>query len=326
MGLDNGEFADPSSISEALKCPICFDVFDEPVFNASGCQHSFCKSCVLPALRRQPTCPTCRGRMPIGSLRKHLMLTALLDELMVLCPHGCGWTGRRDARSHHVESCAVARLESAQQEICSLKRSLAERDDQSQQEICRLKRLLASREAQIDGIKVLRAKRVLAEEAAQQQERKREKLYDDYVDILDKWAEIHGDVPIFVKLINGRTVTFRINPADQVAGIKRRVLSMMNIPPGLTDAFYLTLNGKPLDEDAFAHQCRVMRESTLRLQVRQHAGSLQKGQACTKQPSVRSASLGQRRQGGRGPPANLALLTALASGQLLHDDELDNDY
>lgn len=121
MGLPDSEFVDAAAISDVLKCPVCFDVFDDPVFCSTDddCQHAFCRGCIVQHLQGSEQCPTCRAEMQFDDLKSHLLLRNLLDELPVLCPHRCGWTGRRDARNAHRDECPVLKLERAEAEIAA---------------------------------------------------------------------------------------------------------------------------------------------------------------------------------------------------------------
>ncbi|KAJ3044809.1 hypothetical protein HDV00_000686 [Rhizophlyctis rosea] len=56
--------------ADALQCPICFEVFTDPV-TFDTCGHSLCLECLNQMLEAAPNsnCPTCRSRI-IGALRK----------------------------------------------------------------------------------------------------------------------------------------------------------------------------------------------------------------------------------------------------------------
>lgn len=61
-------------------------------------------------------------------LQPHLVMRSLLDELLVRCRAGCGWTGRQDARAAHLLACPVKRLEAANVQLAERDAWLAERD------------------------------------------------------------------------------------------------------------------------------------------------------------------------------------------------------
>mmetsp|Transcript_7429 Transcript_7429/g.13188 ORF Transcript_7429/g.13188 Transcript_7429/m.13188 type:complete len:259 (-) Transcript_7429:56-832(-) len=149
MGLGEDLLVNPSSISETLRCPVCFEVFEDPVFcGGRPCQHVFCRLCVerallTPQVDKTDTsdyheghessegvdlghghCPSCRAEMHLHDLQPHQVVRSLLDELQVRCPRACGWTGRRDALGTHEspghEQCPLLRLEAANAEIAFL--------------------------------------------------------------------------------------------------------------------------------------------------------------------------------------------------------------
>eukprot|EP00439_Symbiodinium_sp_Y106_P074059 s1098_g14.t1 len=107
MGLADDELVHPASVSPILRCPICTDVFAQPV--ACGtCQQVFCRHCIEKALAMSEAsqCPTCRT--PMGKkLQPSLVVSSLLNELHVRCMNvGCYWTGRYDERHAHDARCS----------------------------------------------------------------------------------------------------------------------------------------------------------------------------------------------------------------------------
>mmetsp|Transcript_48081 Transcript_48081/g.112393 ORF Transcript_48081/g.112393 Transcript_48081/m.112393 type:complete len:442 (-) Transcript_48081:15-1340(-) len=118
MGLSDDALVAPDTISQTLRCPICLDVFVDPVFCGGWpCQHVFCKTCILGALSASRQCPACREPASVAQFQPHQAINSLLDEIIVYCPHrsgGCSWTGRLDAQGGHSSTCAVGRLEEAE--------------------------------------------------------------------------------------------------------------------------------------------------------------------------------------------------------------------
>lgn len=163
MGLSEEELVAPLSVSETLKCPVCFDIFDDPVFcGGRPCQHVFCRACLEQALVASGQCPTCRADVEHEDLQPHQAIRNLLDEVVVRCERSCGWTGRRDARSAHADVCPVAALEAAKAEldglsdirgqlaardvrIADLEKRVAEQDDH----VVSVSRQLVAREVRI---------------------------------------------------------------------------------------------------------------------------------------------------------------------------------
>lgn len=132
MGIKDDELLDPGAVSETLKCPVCFEVFDDPVFcGGRPCQHVFCRICVETALENSEHCPSCRGEMQLDDLQQHQVIRSLLDEVPVRCKRACGWTGRRDALAAHADECPVARCEAAKAELAlfaDVSKQMSDRD------------------------------------------------------------------------------------------------------------------------------------------------------------------------------------------------------
>mmetsp|Transcript_31207 Transcript_31207/g.89449 ORF Transcript_31207/g.89449 Transcript_31207/m.89449 type:complete len:209 (-) Transcript_31207:42-668(-) len=152
MGLKEDELVDAAAISETLKCPVCYEVFDDPVFcGGRPCQHVFCKSCFEQALEHGEQCPTCRADVCRDDLQPHLVIRSLLDELPARCRRACGWTGRWDARAAHAEVCPLARLEAVSQELAKyadVGRELAEREGR----IAELEARVAEQDEKVVGV------------------------------------------------------------------------------------------------------------------------------------------------------------------------------
>eukprot|EP00931_Biecheleriopsis_adriatica_P080714 TRINITY_DN54059_c0_g1_i1.p1 TRINITY_DN54059_c0_g1~~TRINITY_DN54059_c0_g1_i1.p1 ORF type:complete len:265 (+),score=58.25 TRINITY_DN54059_c0_g1_i1:81-875(+) len=167
MGLGEALFLHPSEISDTLKCPICSDVFEDPVFCGQACQHAFCRSCVEQAMVEScdnegddpddesaglARCPRCQAEIRVRDLRPHQVLCSLLGELPVRCRLSCGWTGRSDALPAHEspgpEQCPLLQLQAAQEQLSVLSVSglhLQERDS----EIAQLEAIIAEQDLQM---------------------------------------------------------------------------------------------------------------------------------------------------------------------------------
>uniref|UniRef100_A0A6T9QBD0 RING-type E3 ubiquitin transferase n=1 Tax=Alexandrium catenella TaxID=2925 RepID=A0A6T9QBD0_ALECA len=129
MGLSDDQLVNPGAVSDTLRCTICSEVYEDPVFSSGRpCQHVFCRTCLEKALQRQPRCPSCRAEVVPSRLQPHLVMRSLLDELHVHCGIGCGWTGRQDARPAHMLACPMKRLAEATAQLAERDHWLAERD------------------------------------------------------------------------------------------------------------------------------------------------------------------------------------------------------
>merc|ERR1711920_1032032 len=127
MGISDDTFVDPLTVAEALRCSICTEVFDQPVFwGGRPCQHAFCRVCIEACLQQSPTCPTCRGTLNMEDALVHSAYRGLIDELQVKCTgEGCAWRGRRNALPGHLDSCPVHQLVREQEANASLQAKLA---------------------------------------------------------------------------------------------------------------------------------------------------------------------------------------------------------
>lgn len=148
-----------AAVSDSLKCSLCLDVFEDPVFcGGRPCQCTFCRGCIERVLVQGNRCPTCRAEIRKRDLLPQRVIRSLIDELVVECERKCGWTGRRDAHALHLSKCPIVQLESTQEQLEAAKReilSLRRRNhDQAVQ--------LADKDAQLDGLM-----RLVARSAAQ---------------------------------------------------------------------------------------------------------------------------------------------------------------
>eukprot|EP00927_Polykrikos_kofoidii_P049264 TRINITY_DN43349_c0_g1_i1.p1 TRINITY_DN43349_c0_g1~~TRINITY_DN43349_c0_g1_i1.p1 ORF type:complete len:256 (+),score=37.04 TRINITY_DN43349_c0_g1_i1:182-949(+) len=127
MSVADAELVEPGSVSETLRCPICMDIFNDPVFfGGRPCQHVFCQKCLEHALEQSATCPSCRADLDEEDLQPHQAIRSLIDELLVRCSNRCGWTGRRDALSGHIEACPWTRLRAARARLAERDARIAE--------------------------------------------------------------------------------------------------------------------------------------------------------------------------------------------------------
>ncbi|KAH8925039.1 hypothetical protein BT69DRAFT_1349058 [Atractiella rhizophila] len=97
-------YKDAEGISPHLMC-FCEEPFQDPV--STPCDHYFCRACIEPWINStspSSTCPTCRRPL----LSSHLvsapkLISSLLDDLICICPLGCGLELRRADIVKHLE-------------------------------------------------------------------------------------------------------------------------------------------------------------------------------------------------------------------------------
>lgn len=153
MGLDEDLLVEPSKVSDNLRCPICLQVLENPVFARSGdCQCTFCNGCIQEAFRRcEKKCPVCRLELDRGKLVSHRVLKSLVGELHVRCGLCRAWTGPHDALPGHLEKCPsqLERLLSERDaKIKELERRLAKLDEVERRNVT-LERLLVRKDAEL---------------------------------------------------------------------------------------------------------------------------------------------------------------------------------
>lgn len=96
---------DPSSVSDELRCAICFRVLDDPVSPMGfPCQHIWCRACIMIALHHKQQCPQDRKALQARQLQPMVLARNLINRVVVKCKHanrGCVWTGCLEDRVVH---------------------------------------------------------------------------------------------------------------------------------------------------------------------------------------------------------------------------------
>lgn len=67
-------------VANQLKCPICFEIFTDPV--TLECGHSYCLQCIKDHLKRtvRKKCPQCRAELrPDCKLHKNVTISTILE-------------------------------------------------------------------------------------------------------------------------------------------------------------------------------------------------------------------------------------------------------
>lgn len=107
-------------VDHNLLCPICQLPFSEPMLSVAGCEHVYCRLCILEHLRSSASsstsCPCDRQPLHESQLVPAPRLIKLLcDELPVSCSGCRKWTGQRADWSRHtrVECIAANGVEDA---------------------------------------------------------------------------------------------------------------------------------------------------------------------------------------------------------------------
>jgi len=82
---------------------------------------------------------------------------------------------------------------------------------------------------------------------------------------------LRGGMCIFVKTLNGKTITIEVDAEEEISKIKQKVKDKEGIPPHEQRLIYA---GKQLEDDQKLSSYNIMRDSTLHLVIRLPGGSL----------------------------------------------------
>lgn len=78
------ELQQPSILERNLSCPVCQDIFQDPVFLL--CSHSFCRACLHHAWRERERdarkCPVCMEKCSMEQLPRNLVLKNLCEDYL----------------------------------------------------------------------------------------------------------------------------------------------------------------------------------------------------------------------------------------------------
>ena len=66
-----------NQVGEAFECPICFDLFTEPLM--LPCTHSMCRECAKLALKasKEPECPVCRLKVRRANAARNILTVSM---------------------------------------------------------------------------------------------------------------------------------------------------------------------------------------------------------------------------------------------------------
>ena len=97
--------ADPTLISDDLKCPLCLDLLKEPALTSCCGQH-FCQKCIDNVKAETHKCPLCNENKFETFLDKQKQRT--VNALKVYCRmrvRGCEWEGELGKLNQHLDIC-----------------------------------------------------------------------------------------------------------------------------------------------------------------------------------------------------------------------------
>jgi hypothetical protein len=94
---------DGEMLEQNLKCPICFNIVEEP-FETSCCGHLFCNKCIKGI--KKMSCPICRSNRV--NFRENSFVKNLLNTMCSKCPYGCGSSIPLGNIKYHRYQCKVS--------------------------------------------------------------------------------------------------------------------------------------------------------------------------------------------------------------------------
>ncbi|XP_060936595.1 tripartite motif containing 35-28 [Limanda limanda] len=71
--MDEDEDEEPLPMKQELTCPVCMDIFQDPVL--LPCTHSLCRKCLLGCLQGKRGCPMCREKLTEGQAISNRVLS-----------------------------------------------------------------------------------------------------------------------------------------------------------------------------------------------------------------------------------------------------------
>ena len=99
-------FIEREKLEKYLICPICQDIFDEPM--RITCGHTFCDTCLKKWEKKSGNnkCPLCREDYEPYYTGKDLLAQNMINDAMVTCIYkGCPWKDRLGELNNHIQNC-----------------------------------------------------------------------------------------------------------------------------------------------------------------------------------------------------------------------------
>ena len=103
---DQRDFVEKEKIEKYLTCPICQEIFDDPI--RISCGHTFCKQCLLQWEKKSNNklCSLCRNQYVTEYSGKDLTALSIINDSIVRCIYkGCPWKDKLSNLSNHIQTC-----------------------------------------------------------------------------------------------------------------------------------------------------------------------------------------------------------------------------
>ena len=97
-------FVEREKIEKYLTCPICTEIFDNPI--RISCGHTFCEDCLSEWGRKSNFCPLCRKQYSNEYSGKDLIAQSIINDSIVHCIFkGCPWKDKLSNLQSHINTC-----------------------------------------------------------------------------------------------------------------------------------------------------------------------------------------------------------------------------
>jgi len=98
------DFVDREKIEKYLTCPICTEIFDNPI--RISCGHTFCDDCLSEWGKKSSFCPLCRKKYFTEYSGKDLIAQSIINDALVYCIYkGCPWKDKLSNLKSHIHTC-----------------------------------------------------------------------------------------------------------------------------------------------------------------------------------------------------------------------------
>ena len=99
-------FTEKEKLEKYLSCPICQEIFDEPI--RITCGHTFCRKCIIQWEKKSHNyqCPLCRDEYDPAYSGKDLLAQNIINDAYVTCIYkGCPWKEKFVELNNHIKNC-----------------------------------------------------------------------------------------------------------------------------------------------------------------------------------------------------------------------------
>jgi len=104
LAKEQRDFVEREKIEKYLTCPICTEIFDNPI--RISCGHTFCDDCLSEWGKKSNFCPLCRKQYSQQYSGKDLIAQSIINDALVNCIYkGCPWRDKLSNLKSHINTC-----------------------------------------------------------------------------------------------------------------------------------------------------------------------------------------------------------------------------